>query len=61
MTEGGPSHATETVATLVYTTAFRSLHVGQAQAMAMILMAIILAVTVIEYRILNPRSEAAAA
>jgi ABC-type sugar transport system permease subunit len=61
MTEGGPSHATETVATLVYTTAFRSLNVGQAQAMAMILIAIILAVTVIEYRILNPRSEAAAA
>ena len=36
MTAGGPSHATETVATDVYTTAFRSLDVGYAQAMAMI-------------------------
>jgi raffinose/stachyose/melibiose transport system permease protein len=60
MTAGGPAHATETVATLVYTTAFRSLDVGYAQAMAMILMAVIVVVTVIEYRLLNPRSEAAA-
>ena len=61
MTAGGPAHATETVATLVYTTAFRSVDIGSAQAMAMILMAIILAMAVIEYRLLNPRTEAAAA
>ena len=42
MTAGGPSHATETVATDVYVTAFRFLEVGYAQAMAMILLAVIL-------------------
>jgi raffinose/stachyose/melibiose transport system permease protein len=58
MTAGGPEHATETVATLVYTTAFRSLDVGYAQSMAVILMVLILALSVIEYRLLNPRAEA---
>lgn len=57
MTAGGPSHATETVATDVYVTAFRFLDVGYAQAMAMILLAVILLVTVVEYRILNRRAE----
>lgn len=59
MTAGGPSHATETVATHVYTTAFRFLDVGYAQAMAMILLAVILILTVVEYRILNRRAELA--
>ena len=58
MTEGGPSHATETVATDVYSTAFRFLQVGYAQAMAMILLVVILLLTVVEYRILNRRAEA---
>ena len=53
MTAGGPSHATETVATHVYTTAFRFLEVGYAQAMAMILLVVILLLTVVEYRLLN--------
>ncbi len=56
MTAGGPSHATETVATHVYTTAFRFLDIGYAQAMAMILLLVILLITVVEYRILNPRA-----
>ena len=59
MTAGGPAHATETVATHVYTTAFRFLDVGYAQAMAMILLLVILLLTVVEYRILNPRAEIA--
>jgi raffinose/stachyose/melibiose transport system permease protein len=59
MTAGGPGHATETVATYVYTTAFRSLDVGYAQAMATILMVVIVALAVVEYRLLNPRVEAA--
>jgi len=59
MTAGGPGHATETVATYVYTTAFRSLNVGYAQAMATILMVVIVALAVVEYRLLNPRAEAA--
>jgi raffinose/stachyose/melibiose transport system permease protein len=61
MTAGGPGHATETAATYVYTTAFRSVDVGYAQAMAMILMVLILGLAVVEYRLLNPRAEAVAA
>jgi multiple sugar transport system permease protein len=61
LTAGGPSQATETAATYVYTTAFRSVDVGYAQAMAMILMVLILGLAVVEYRLLNPRAEAVAA
>ena len=57
MTAGGPSHATETVATDVYATAFRFLQVGYAQAMAMILLVVILLLAVVEYRVLNRRAE----
>lgn len=57
MTAGGPGHATETVATHVYTTAFRFLDIGYAQAMAMILLLVILLLTIVEYRLLNPRAE----
>ena len=57
MTEGGPSHATETVATDVYSTAFRFLQVGYAQAMAMILLALVLLFAIVEYRILHRRAE----
>jgi ABC-type sugar transport system permease subunit len=58
MTAGGPAHATETVATDVYVTAFRFLDVGYAQAMAMILLVLILVIGVIEYRILDRRAAA---
>lgn len=57
MTAGGPSHATETVATDIYVTAFRFFDVGYAQAMAMILLVVILGLTVVEYRLLNRRAE----
>jgi raffinose/stachyose/melibiose transport system permease protein len=57
MTEGGPSHATETVATDIYATAFRFGQVGYAQAMATILLFAILLITVVEYRILDRRAE----
>ena len=58
MTAGGPGHATETVSTYVYSTAFRSLNVGYAQAMATICMVVIVALAIIEYRVLNRRAEA---
>jgi ABC-type sugar transport system permease subunit len=57
MTGGGPSHATETVATDVYATAFQFLQVGYAQALAMILLVVILALAAVEYRLLNRRAE----
>ena len=56
MTEGGPSHATETVGTYIYVTAFRYLQIGYAQAMAMILLFLILLLTVVEYRFFNRRA-----
>lgn len=59
MSEGGPSHATETVATDVYVTAFRFLQVGYAQAMAMILLFLILLLTLAEYRFFEHRAEVA--
>jgi raffinose/stachyose/melibiose transport system permease protein len=58
MTAGGPSHATETVATHVYGTAFRSLAIGYAQSMAMILLLVIVVLSAIEYRILDRRAGA---
>jgi ABC-type sugar transport system permease subunit len=61
MTAGGPGHSTETVATYVYTTAFRSLNPGYAQAMATILMVLIAALALVEYRLLSHRAEAVTA
>jgi ABC-type sugar transport system permease subunit len=58
MTAGGPGHATETVATYVYSTAFRSQDPGYAQAMATILIVLIVVLAAIEYRLLGPRAEA---
>ena len=57
MTDGGPSHPTDTVATDVYATAFRFLQVGYAQAMAMILLFFVLLLAAVEYRILDRRAE----
>jgi len=57
MTEGGPAHATETVATNVYTTAFRFLDIGYAQAMAMVLLVVILLTSVVEFRLLDRRAQ----
>lgn len=61
MTAGGPGHATETVSTYVYTTAFRSLDLGYAQAMATVLMALIVALAFVEYRLFGGRAEAVSA
>ena len=55
MTEGGPNHATETVATYIYVTAFRFFRVGYGSAMAFILFAVVLTVTLLEVRVLRRR------
>ena len=57
MTEGGPNHATETVATYIYVTAFRFFRVGYGSAMAFILFAVVLIVTLLEVRVLRRRVE----
>ncbi|HEY3083772.1 MAG TPA: sugar ABC transporter permease [Chloroflexota bacterium] len=57
MTEGGPNHATETAATYVYVTAFRFFRVGYGAALAFVLFALVLVVTLVEVRVLRRRAE----
>jgi ABC-type sugar transport system permease subunit len=47
MTEGGPAHATETVATYIYLTAFRFLRAGYAQSLAFVLLALVAVLTLL--------------
>jgi ABC-type sugar transport system permease subunit len=47
MTEGGPAHATETVATYMFITAFRFLRAGYAQSLAFILLALVVLFTLL--------------
>jgi raffinose/stachyose/melibiose transport system permease protein len=47
MTQGGPSHATETVATYLFATAFTFQRAGYAQALAFILLALVGLVTLL--------------
>jgi raffinose/stachyose/melibiose transport system permease protein len=47
MTQGGPSHATETVATYLFTTAFSFQRAGYAQSLAFILLALVGLVTLL--------------
>jgi raffinose/stachyose/melibiose transport system permease protein len=47
MTQGGPAHATETVATYIFTTAFRFQRAGYAQSLAFILLALVALLTLV--------------
>ena len=47
MTQGGPAHATETIATYIFTTAFRFLRIGYAQSLAFILLAMVVLLTLL--------------
>jgi raffinose/stachyose/melibiose transport system permease protein len=47
MTQGGPAHATETIATYIFTTAFRFQRVGYAQSLAFILLALVALLTLL--------------
>jgi raffinose/stachyose/melibiose transport system permease protein len=47
MTEGGPAHATETVATYIFVTAFRFQRAGYAQSLAFILLALVALFTLV--------------
>lgn len=53
MTGGGPADTTTTVALLVYNQAFRYGRLGYASALAFILFAIILAMTLVQFRVLG--------
>jgi len=47
MTQGGPAHATETIATYIFTTAFRFLRIGYAQSLAFVLLALVALLTLL--------------
>lgn len=53
MTQGGPANATNTIVYYVYQNAFQFYRMGYASAAAMILFAIILALTLFQYRMQN--------
>jgi multiple sugar transport system permease protein len=50
MTEGGPGRATNVLVIQIYNTAFREFRFGYSSAIAMVLFAIVLIVTVIQFR-----------
>jgi raffinose/stachyose/melibiose transport system permease protein len=56
MTQGGPAHATETITTYIFTTAFRFLRIGYAQALAFILLAMVALLTLGLSRTLGSRA-----
>ncbi|NMA75701.1 MAG: sugar ABC transporter permease [Actinomycetales bacterium] len=49
-TGGGPNHATEILATLIYTTAFRNFEMGYAAAQSVIFMIVIAVITILQRR-----------
>jgi multiple sugar transport system permease protein len=53
LTAGGPNYATTTIVFLIYRTAFANMNLGYASSIAYILFAVILFVTLVQYRILN--------
>jgi ABC-type sugar transport system permease subunit len=57
VTPGGPIHATETMVFYIYTKAFSNMQLGYASAISVVLMAIILVITLIQFRVLRTRWE----
>lgn len=54
---GGPIHSTETMVLYIYTKAFSNMQLGYASAISVVLMAIILLVTLLQFRFLRTRWE----
>lgn len=59
MTAGGPAGATEVLPVLLYNTAFRGNRFGEAAAIGVLLLAIVLAFSILHIRITRPDREAA--
>ncbi len=55
MTEGGPLHSTDVIVYRIYQTAWEFLRFGYASAMALVLFAVLLAVTLVQFRLLGKR------
>jgi raffinose/stachyose/melibiose transport system permease protein len=56
MTQGGPAHATETIATYIFNAAFRFQRVGYAQSIAFVLLALVLALSLLLSMTLRKRA-----
>jgi ABC-type sugar transport system permease subunit len=54
---GGPLHSTETLVLYVYTKAFSNMQLGYASAISVLLMAIIVIITAIQFRLIRTRWE----
>ena len=50
MTDGGPGRSTKMLVTYIYEEAFTKVRYGQASAISMILLVIVLVITVIQFR-----------
>lgn len=59
MTEGGPLHATDVIVYHIYQNAWQYLRMGYASAMSWLLFAVIFAITLLQFRLLGRRMEAA--
>jgi multiple sugar transport system permease protein len=57
MTKGGPMRTTDVVGYHIYTEAWRLFRMGRASAQSYILFLVIVAVTVVQFRLLNRRAE----
>jgi ABC-type sugar transport system permease subunit len=57
MTQGGPARATETLSYYIYTTAFRSFDMGYAAAMSYLLFALLLIMTLVQFRVMRPATD----
>ncbi len=55
MTQGGPGNATNVINYQIYETAFQNFDVGSAAAMSLVLFAVILIVTVVQFRFFRSR------
>lgn len=53
MTQGGPGESTSILVYKVYTTAFRSLDLGSSAAQSVVLMAIVITLTVVQFRYID--------
>ncbi len=57
ITPGSPIHSTETLVLYIYTKAFSNMQLGYASAISVMLMAIILVITLLQFRLLRTRWE----
>ena len=55
MTAGGPGNATEVASLNIYNTVFAGFRIGEASAMSVVLFAVILAITIVQFRYFNKR------